>query len=86
MKQQLDNRWLFHKALSERGRAHEACFYDGKFTFIVQPLLSLSSSQDQKVADDELQIKLIGGGRCLLKFPDLECLQFLCVELCRLVE
>lgn len=39
--------------------------------------------KEQKVADDELQIKLMGEGRCLFKFPDLECLQFLCVELCR---
>lgn len=86
IKQQPDNRSLFHKALSERGRAHEGCFYDRKFTFIVQPLLSLSSTQDQKVADDEAQIRLMGEGRCLLKFPDLECLQFLCVEFCGLVE
>lgn len=40
-------------------------FYDSKVTFIARPLLSLSSSQDQKVADDELQIRL------LLKIPRL---------------
>lgn len=51
-------------------------------TFIVQPLLSLSSSQDQKAGDEEPQIRLRGERRCFFKFLDSERLQLFSTEPC----
>lgn len=80
---------VIERRLDNRGKEVEPA----RVAFMVAKLLSLFNlycpfrpSAEQKAADDERQITLMGKGRCPFEFPDLERRQFLSAALCGLPE